>query len=397
MPLQFDREGSVLKIVVVHVSLNAAGGGERVCLSVIKALQDCGFEVTLVTVDKTDWQKIQKIFDEEVRPDDEFYLFPRMPNISSNTLNSALLVALFVSELLLLKLFGRNHLMVNTCGEKFDSIADIVYVNGIPARCVSLEKTNVKRKDIGIIYNLLQKIFDKPYSNSIIVNSEFHRGLFERCTKKKALTVYPPVSVDKFRQLAYRKRDKNIVVTCSQYFETQNLDSVPKIAKLVDHGSFFVIGPCSPSSKNTLEKLRRMIAKLSLEQRVTLLTNQPFSELLILLSVAKVFLRTLHNEPFGISIVEAMAAGCVPVVPRDGGPWLDILEQHQGKYGFSYATLGEAADHIQTLLENEQLRTEISKRAQKRAMNFESSLFEERIQGIVRSVLKAKSKDIRST
>jgi glycosyltransferase involved in cell wall biosynthesis len=113
--------------------------------------------------------------------------------------------------------------------------------------------------------------------------------------------------------------------------------------------------------------------------------------------VAKVFLRTLHNEPFGISIVEAMAAGCVPVVPRDGGPWLDILEQHQGKYGFSYATLEEAADHIRTLLQNEQLRTEISKRAQERAMNFESSLFEERFQEIVQKVLKAKSKDIRST
>ena len=394
MPLHCDNEGSFLKIAVVHVSLNSTGGGERVCLSVIEALQNLGYEVTLVTVDKTDWSKLRKLFDEKTMPDHEIYLFPRLPTTSSNTINSALLVTLFISELFLLKLFRRDELTVNTCGEKVDSIANIVYINGIPARCAFLRETDVKRKNIGILYNLLLKIFDNLKSNSIIVNSQFHKELFERCTQKRAMTVYPPVSIDKFRELTTKRRDKNLVVTCSQYIETQNLDSVPKIAKLVNNGSFVVIGPSSSTSKNTLEKLQRSITTLSLEHRVTLLTNQPFSKLFELLSIAKVFLRTLHNEPFGISIVEAMAAGCVPVVPRDGGPWLDILDSSQGKYGYSYDTLEEAADCIRILLENEQLRNEVSKRAQKRAENFESSFFEKKIQKVVRAAIRAKLKRV---
>jgi glycosyltransferase involved in cell wall biosynthesis len=392
VPLHFDNEGSFLKVAVVHVSLNSTGGGERVCLSVIGALHNLGCEVTLVTADRTDWGKIRRIFDEETMPDHEFYVFPRLPTTSSNAINSALLVTIFISELFLVKLFSRGNLTVNTCGEKVDSIANIVYVNGIPARCAFLRETDGKRKNIGILYNLFMKAFDRLKSDSIIVNSEFHRELFERCTRKKVVTVYPPVRVDKFRRLASMRRDRNLVVTCSQYVEAQNLGSVPKIAKLVDDGSFVVIGPGSSASKETIDKIQRSIAGLSLEDRVTLLTNQPFSKLFELLSVAKVFLRTLHNEPFGISIVEAMAAGCVPVVPRDGGPWLDILDSSQGKYGYSYATLDEAADCIRILLQNDQLRNEVSKRAQKRAENFESSFFEKKIQEVVRAAISARLK-----
>jgi hypothetical protein len=41
-----------------------------------------------------------------------------------------------------------------------------------------------------------------------------------------------------------------------------------------------------------------------------------------------------------MSVVEGMAAGCVPVVSRCGGPWFDILDCKQGVYGFSYRSVG---------------------------------------------------------
>lgn len=39
-----------------------------------------------------------------------------------------------------------------------------------------------------------------------------------------------------------------------------------------------------------------------------------------------IFLHTMIDEHFGISIVEMMAAGLVPVCHRSGGPELDIVE-----------------------------------------------------------------------
>jgi len=91
-----------------------------------------------------------------------------------------------------------------------------------------------------------------------------------------------------------------------------------------------------------------------------------------------------------MAIVEAMAAGCVPVVPRDGGPWFDILEQKEGLYGFSYESISEAAEKIKTLLENDELWIEVSARARRRAMDFDSSVFESKMLSVVKKVYSRK-------
>lgn len=91
-----------------------------------------------------------------------------------------------------------------------------------------------------------------------------------------------------------------------------------------------------------------------------------------------------------MSVVEAMAAGCVPVVPRCGGPWFDILEGKQGFYGFSYGNVMEAADIVKTLLKDENLRCEVAARARERAKVFDSSVFERNILKIVEKVVGAK-------
>lgn len=381
-----------LRVLVVHVSLNSAGGGELLCLSVITALHRRGDWVKLATVDKPDWYRLKVIFGEIAAPDDEFYVFSILPKMPSNILGSALSVAFFWAELFFCKFAGGYDLIINTCGEKMDSIADVTYFSGVPLRCASfLEETAVKRKCISILYDRFLRIFDKTNNSLMVAQGLFHKTLIQKCTEKELLVINPPVNTGKFRHLATRRRNENMVVTFSQYSPTQNLTLIPRIAKIVKYGNFIIVGPSRTASNDTIEALNRLIAELSVEDRVELLTNQPFSKLVEFLSRGKVFLRTLNHEPFGIAVVEAMAAGCVPVVPRDGGPWYDILGQEQGKYGYSYATIEEAAHYTEMLLANEPLRMEISKRAQKRAPDFDRALFEKRIQDLVGNVLATKS------
>jgi len=71
-----------------------------------------------------------------------------------------------------------------------------------------------------------------------------------------------------------------------------------------------------------------------------------------------------------------MAAGCVPIVPKAGGPWFDILNRKQGKYGYAYSSLMEAAEKINMLMNDERLRIQISRRALERAKRFDRSFFE---------------------
>jgi glycosyltransferase involved in cell wall biosynthesis len=85
-----------------------------------------------------------------------------------------------------------------------------------------------------------------------------------------------------------------------------------------------------------------------------------------------------------------MAAGCVPVVPRNGGPWFDTLDQKQGEYGYSYGSVREAAEIIDMLMKNEDLRQEVSARASRRAAVFDVSVFERKILNAVEKVYSRK-------
>jgi glycosyltransferase involved in cell wall biosynthesis len=73
-------------------------------------------------------------------------------------------------------------------------------------------------------------------------------------------------------------------------------------------------GARAPLEIQTVQVLRLMKS-----DNVRILVNLPIQNLQRLLWASKVFLHTADSEPFGLSIVEAMAAGCVPVIRKCGG------------------------------------------------------------------------------
>ncbi|MEW5987753.1 MAG: glycosyltransferase, partial [Chloroflexota bacterium] len=52
---------------------------------------------------------------------------------------------------------------------------------------------------------------------------------------------------------------------------------------------------------------------------VTFHPDAPFEEMRALLQSSRYFLHTLVNEPFGLTAVQAVAAGCIPIVHDSGG------------------------------------------------------------------------------
>ena len=74
-----------------------------------------------------------------------------------------------------------------------------------------------------------------------------------------------------------------------------------------------------------------------------------------------------RTEHFGISTVEAMAAGCVPVVINKGGQ-REIVEHEVS--GFLWDTLDELQQYTLQLMEDEDLRRRMSSAARERAQKF---------------------------
>lgn len=91
-------------------------------------------------------------------------------------------------------------------------------------------------------------------------------------------------------------------------------------------------------------------------------------------------------EHYGIVTVEAMGAGCVPVVINRGGQ-PEIVEH--GVSGFLWDTLEELKDYTMLLVRDDELRRRMSEAAKKRAANFSREIFVQRFMELLRPVLEA--------
>jgi glycosyltransferase involved in cell wall biosynthesis len=85
-------------------------------------------------------------------------------------------------------------------------------------------------------------------------------------------------------------------------------------------------------------------------------------------------------EHFGIAVVEAMAAGAVPVVFAAAGP-AEIVRHAVD--GFHWKTLDELQAYTRVLMNDEDLRSKMSASAQERAADFGVDVFAARINSLI--------------
>jgi glycosyltransferase involved in cell wall biosynthesis len=169
--------------------------------------------------------------------------------------------------------------------------------------------------------------------------SQFSATMIEEAVKHKVQVLYPPVS-DYFKITDANVNSKSdLVLTVSRFSKEKRLEIVPEIAALSHSSSSFIIaGACR--SLDSFFSLQNAIRRLGMEKKVQLMPNISRTELRKLLQKAKVYLHTGENEPFGVSILEAMSSGCITVVPNSGGPKEFVTKQ------FRYETVEEAAQLV---------------------------------------------------
>lgn len=364
-----------MDVVVVHPSLNRCGGAEKVCLAVVEALAESGYNVMLATVDRTDWVMLEDRFGRATRPSREFYLSEHVPA------NDFLLASYFLSELIYLR--GVNGIVFNTYGDLLDSVADVCYVNSLPPAIAYRYSEQRYPNTVGwsvtsMAHEVASRIARGLRRGIVIANSRFMQTMLWKNRGVRSTVVYPPVDVEVFRSASRDLRD-DVVVTATRLRFGKNLEVIPWIAREVGEARFKILGVADRLSEPVVKSLKEVIGRLGVEDRVELLVNQPYRRLVEEFSTAKIYLQTQPTESFGISIVEAMAAGCIPVVPRYGGPWMDILEAREGLYGLSYTDRSEAVEEVRFILRNEDARMKITDNIQRRINIFDRVAFKKKI------------------
>lgn len=160
-----------------------------------------------------------------------------------------------------------------------------------------------------ILRNRIEKKIKK--SNMIFVaNSNYTKSKLKKMGIN-AEVIYPPVRMRKFNPNATKEKK---TVTIARYSEEKKLEVGIDAFKKLDspHMPYIIFGSTTNQlNKNYYKKLVRLAEN---RNNITLLRNQSQEMLQEILAYSKVYLQT-SMETFGIAVVEAIASGCIPIVP----------------------------------------------------------------------------------
>uniref|UniRef100_A0A5B7BG76 Glycosyl transferase family 1 domain-containing protein n=1 Tax=Davidia involucrata TaxID=16924 RepID=A0A5B7BG76_DAVIN len=119
-----------------------------------------------------------------------------------------------------------------------------------------------------------------------------------------------------------------------------------------------------------------------------------YRDLVKLLGGSVAGIHSMIDEHFGISVVEYMAAGSIPIAHNSAGPKMDtVLEEDGQQAGFLAQNVEEYADAILKIIRMPEIeRLKMAAAARKRAGKFSEQRFYEDFKAAVRPILCYSSK-----
>jgi glycosyltransferase involved in cell wall biosynthesis len=335
-----------LNVGVFHPSLGLSGGAELVALVITNTLAENGYDVILYTAKKVDQKEMERVLGLQVHSSvrvvvKRSFAKPRTLLDIYHTIPSSA------------ALKKKCDVLIDTYSNFFFPWVDICYTH-FPLMNRYVYNTRfpyINRGRFSDVCILPYLVVEKNYVNTnnkgklIIANSQFTAQAIKDFLNVAVNVLQPPVLSSFYQKRVDSKSNENLVVTVSRFDSDKGLETISHIAKLTaENVKFIIIGLLH--NQNVLKSVHTSIQKLNLSHKVSFLPNISQTELQNILKRAKVYLHTTLNEHFGISIAEAMAMGCIPIVHNSGGVTEFVPE------AFRYNTIQEAAKKIGAAINN---------------------------------------------
>lgn len=223
----------------------------------------------------------------------------------------------------------------------------------------------------------------------IIYNSKFTQDNSKNYWQKDSMVIYPPVDIDKIKPLEKKK----YILSVGRFFgylkDKKHEFMIDAFRKLkensgLDEWSLHLAGSASLGDKKYLADLKKKAKGLD----IRFYPNLEYEGLVKLYGEASIYWHAsgyqeddpTKMEHFGISTVEAMAAGCVPVVIAKGGQ-KEIVEH--GQSGFLWSNLSDLEILTKRLIREVKLWKDLSAKSKIRAKVFSKEKFKEKINQII--------------
>ena len=337
------------KAAIFNPYLDTLGGGERYALTFAKVLSENGCQVNLEWKDPKIIDSLSKRFDLELTS------INVIPDIKKG---DGYDICFWVSDGSIPLLRARNNIL------HFQ-----VPFHGVGG---------------GSLFNKM-KLFR---INKIVCNSNFTKKVIDKEFGTESVVVYPPVDTKSFKS----KRKENIILYVGRFsgmLQNKGQDIlVTCFKRFYDSGNkdwkLILAGGVEIGAGNKVKELR----KLAEGYPVELYESPDFKILKKLYGEAKIFwsaagfgqdeaVNPEKMEHFGITVVEAMSAGAVPVIYNAGG-YKEIVED--GINGYLWRTEDELLLKTQEAIQN---RSDLSKKATAESKIYSYENFGKRIKEIL--------------
>jgi glycosyltransferase involved in cell wall biosynthesis len=192
------------------------------------------------------------------------------------------------------------------------------------ARILSVyEKTGAQKSSPTAYERLLTSLFRyRRYNenNKIIANSSYTKSIIERVYPEirpsDISVLYPPIYP---KEGSPDRKKRDVVCTLGRFsWDKRQLEQI-QIAERLPDLQFEIMGFVGDRNGRIYFNKCQNYVRDNKVTNVTLFPSLAYEEVDDKLSTAKFFMHNLRNEPFGISTVEAITSGCVPVVHDSGG------------------------------------------------------------------------------
>ena len=347
-----------MKALIYDPYADTMGGGERYVLTFAAALVKAGYQVDLAWKDDTIVDQARHRFNLDlsgVKIDQQAY---RDLSLSAGLLaryrrTKNYDLVFWVSDGSLPYLFGRkNYLHFQVPFKK---------IGGNP------------------INNFIKTLRIKK----IIFNSGFTASVIKRQLPfVSSVILYPPIDTESFKPV----KKENLILSVARFDSPSHakrqdvlIDAFRKLHQQQKDYQLILVGAVKgEGGKDYLVALKSAAGKLPIK----FIPNPDFNELKKLYAKAKIFWHAAGYaidertdpekvEHFGITTVEAMSAGCVPVVIDKGGQ-REIITPDSG---FLCRSLDELVDKTNHIIDSPQELANFSKKARERSAHFSQQSF----------------------
>lgn len=374
-----------MKANVIHGDFNPCGGAERLSLTTMQALLEMGIDFDLTTLKSLNIPKLENSFGKN--------LVSVMKSINK------IKVINIMEELRQQQQHGEDHedynydITINTNGDaapyyrsSFSKDNAITYCH-FPSTKYHIESENIDylETDLGMTersnvfsdnnnyedINNSKNCKTKPQfsrrkeyfkilkygywnlmrNSTVITNSEFSRRAIVNALELDNIYILnPPIDIETFRNVALMTNSddddetNDIILVISRIAPHKKIENAIKLAKILKDNNvgkgMKIVGNLYYYFFDYYSELKQMVLDLGLTDYLTFEINASIDKLLSIIRESRVYFHPMIGEHFGMSALEAMAAGLIPVVPNEGG----IKEFVPQEYQFN--TIEQAAEII---------------------------------------------------